>query len=150
MKRVLLIFLVVASLLFSSCYEEKYNVLPFEGKDVIMECTVNEKFDVVIEKRKDALYLSVLSPKEISGVSFSFSPEGDKMLSGDVSVPISKDSVFGIYALVSITELSESKMTSAVSNDGVGEISIEQSGLLYTLIFSNLDYYVEIKKLSII
>ena len=134
-KGAFILFLMLFSLLFSSCNGESYDILPFENKDVRAECTVNEKFDIVIEKRGSSLSLTVLSPKEISGVSFVFSEEGDKIISGDVSIPTSRKELYGIYSMASALTLKNDAMTSAVSRDGVGEISFDKDGLVYTLLF---------------
>ena len=163
MKRLFFVFIILISLIFSSCSKEKYQILPYENKDSVIECTVNDKFDAVIKRQNGDLSLSVLAPEEIRGISFVFSNSGDKMISGDVSIPVSRNELRGIYAIASIAELTEDTITSAVSRDSIGEISIEANGLLYTLFFSTdgaltdikitgdeLDYSVRIKSITVL
>jgi len=163
MKKAFFVFTVLISLVFVSCAEEKYHILPFENKDAVIECAVNDKFDAVIKKQNGALYLSILAPEEIKGVSFEFSPCGDKMISGDISMPVSRNELRGIYAIASVLELKEEAMTSVASKDGVGEITVEGDGLLYTLLFATdgtltdikilgneLDYSIHIRKITVL
>ncbi len=162
MKRLFALLLILISVIFVSCNREKYHILPFEGKDVRAECVINEKFDAIIEKSGDTLSLNVISPKEIGGISFVFSDAADKMISGEMSIPISREELYGIYTLASVFELNEEAMTSAVSRDGVGELSFSENGIDYSFFFGGegeiteiringkgLDYTVKISMLTV-
>ena len=51
MKRALILILLLCSILSGSgCKHQSYGIIPFENKNAIMECTVNNKFDVIIKK----------------------------------------------------------------------------------------------------
>lgn len=163
MKKAFIVFLALISLLFTSCSEEKYYILPFENRDAIIECTVNDKFSIEIEKCGGTLSLSVLSPDEIRGVSFIFSDSGDKMISDKIDMPVSRNELLGIYSVASVLELTEEAMTSAASKGGTGEIIIEKNGLTYTLIFASdgemtdigiigngLNYSIKVNKLTVL
>ena len=78
-------------------------------------------------------------------------------------VKITKATTNAYNAIASIAELTEDTITSAVSRDGIGEISIEANGLLYTFFFSTdgaltdikitgdeLDYSVRIKSITVL
>ena len=162
MKKAFFVLTVLISMVLASCAEEKYHILPFENKNAVIECTVNGKFDAIIKNMNGALSLSVLAPEEIKGISFVFSDTEDKMISGEISIPISRKTLGGIYAIASVPELSEEAMTSAVSKGGMGEISIEKDNLSYTLFFNTdgaltdikitgdgLDYIIKIKSISV-
>ena len=163
MKRAFLVFLILFSLFLISCNGDEYNILPFDTENIRMKCTVNGKFDIIAEKRGEGLSLSVLSPREIKGVSFYFSPERDTMTSGDMTIPVDRNELFGIYTIASVLELTENTMTTAVSRDGKGEISFYKNDILYTLHFDGeenitdieiygcgLDYSLKVKSIDTI
>lgn len=126
---------MLLSLIFLSCGEEKYGVLPFEGRDAQAICEVNEKFTVEICREGEVCTLTVIAPSEIEGVVFSFSDKGDCMMLDNTAVPVSRENMQGIYALASVFNINEAMMTSASSIDGTGMLCFIREDTEYTLQF---------------
>ncbi|MBQ9743729.1 MAG: hypothetical protein IJW19_01240 [Clostridia bacterium] len=137
MKRFFALFLIFISLFSISCKKETYNILPFENRNVYAECTVNGKFRIIIEKIGNDRYLRVLSPTELSGVEFFFSETESYVISGDIKIPTDRKQLDGIYALSSLFNINEAMLTSAVSENGKGNLTFQNEGCEYTLIFNN-------------
>jgi hypothetical protein len=57
--------------------------------------------------------LKILEPRALSSVSFVFEGEKALAVSKDVKIPLSKESLDGIYALLMVLCLKEEELTSA-------------------------------------
>ena len=140
MKRLFILLLCLFCLFLSSCGERDYGFLPFENKNVKAECEVNGKFTVIIDKTQNECSLTVVSPSEISGLKFTFSEDGDFIIADGMKLPFDRYQLKGIYALSSLFDIKEEAMISAVSKEGHGNITFENGGTEYLLIFDNDGY----------
>ena len=105
MKRSLLLFILIFSVFLLSCSGEKYGVIPFESKDASLECTVNEKFDLIISKTEEGCFLKVKSPSQLEGMVFSFYESGKTVIEENkVAYPNLVDSRDYIIKVVRIEE----------------------------------------------
>ena len=143
MKRALALLLFILCFFLASCGENKYGILPFEGKCVYARCEINGKFTVTVEKNHTGCCLKVISPSEISGLEFHFSEEGDYIISDSMKIPADRNSLSGIYAISSLFNIEEDAMTSAVSEDGCGSITFTSSFSEYLLIFDKKGYLTD-------
>ncbi len=149
MKRICLLFVIIVSILLISCSEEKYGVVPFEGKAATLECTVNEKFHVIISNSGDGCFLTVTSPSQLEGMIFSFRKSGEAFIESDgVKIPSDKAMLCGIYALASVFDLNEDMMVSALSENGRGNIRFQKGADTYTLVYDKHGFIREIKIVS--
>ena len=137
MKRFFALFLILISVFSFSCQKEIYGVLPFENRNVYAECTVNGKFRIIIEKTGNDRYLRVLSPTELSGMEFFFSETESYVISGNMKIPTDRKQLDGIYALASLFHINEAMLTSAVSENGKGNLTFQSEDCEYTLVFNN-------------
>ena len=146
MKRSLLLFILVFSAFLLSCRGEKYGVIPFESKDASLECTVNEKFDLIISKTEEGCFLKVKSPSQLEGMVFSFYESGKTVIESDgVKIPSAKNDLSGIYAMASVFDLTEDMMVSAVSEDGNGNLRFQKGNDTYTLVYDKHGFIRQVK-----
>lgn len=124
------------------CQNNHYGIVPFENKNVMMECNINDKFDVIIKKENDTLSLEVVKPFKIEGLVFVFSKKESYALSGEMQIPISKESYKGIFAIVSILNIKEEMSLSATSSGGNGIVEFLCDTGKYTFIYDNDGYLV--------
>ena len=126
-----------------SCGRPDYKILPFEGKNVYAECEINGKFTVIIKKEDFTCGMEIVSPSEISEIEFTFSETGDYVKSGDITMPLDRNLLSGIYALSSLFDIKEEAMISAVSKEGKGFIEFQNEAGAYTLIFDANGYITD-------
>ena len=143
MKKIMVILMLLAIIVTAcGCQNNHYGIVPFENKNVMMECNINDKFDVIIKKENDTLSLEVVKPSEIEGLAFVFSKEESYALSGEMQIPISKESYKGIFAIVSILNIKEEMSLSATSSGGNGIVEFLCDTGKYTFIYDNDGYLV--------
>ncbi len=118
MRRFLPVFLLVL-LLFCSCNEKK-DFLAYQQKNPVIECTVNEKFDLVIS-RGEIVTIAIKKPSEISSVYFEFEKSGGYVINEDLKIPLGRDSACGLYALSCCLSLENESIVS-VSDQGKNSI----------------------------
>ena len=146
MKKSCLLIAIVLSLFLLSCGSEKYGIIPFEGRDATLECTVNGKFDLVISKTDEGCFLRVEAPSRLRGTVFSFYKSGDVYIeSGKIRIPSSKNELCGIYSLASVFDLNEDMMVSAVSEGGNGNLRFQKGKDAYTLTYDKNGFIREVK-----
>ena len=146
MKRALVLILLLCSILSGSgCKHQSYGIIPFENKNAIMECTVNNKFDVIIKKEDNALSLEVRSPEEIKGMHFVFTEGESYAISGETKVPIDKSAYSGIYAIVSILNIKEEMSVSASSGDGHTSVIFSREGCSYSFNYDGKGYLISVQ-----
>jgi len=155
MKKILAAILMILCIPCAVGCNEKYGIIPFENKDVIAECCVNGRFDVIITKEGEATTIEVASPEEIGGLTFHFSKGESYVISGDVKIPITKSTYKGIYAIAFIFNIREDMALSATSQDGNGTVDFscqmgeysfiyDSKGYLYKVHIKSPDYEYEI------
>jgi hypothetical protein len=146
MKRYLLLFILAFSAFLLSCNGEKYGVIPFESKNASLECTVNEKFDLVISKTEEGCFLMVKSPSQLEGMTFSFYKNGKMIIESDgVKIPSTKNELCGIYAMASVFDIKEDMMVSAVSENGNGNLRFQKGNDTYTLVYDKHGFIRRVK-----
>ena len=120
-------------LLLCSCEQEK-DFLAYQNKSPKIECTVNEKFKLVIEKsEKTTIYVN--EPSELKSVKFELSEGESFAITDDLKIPISSASLGGIFALGNMLSLKESEITS-VKDEGKDSIVIFESSFgTYTVTY---------------
>ena len=114
MKRLALVILVIL-FAFVSCSQPTYGILKYQERDIVAQCLVNDNFRCILEKKQSALTLKILEPQALSSVSFA--------ISGEVKIPLSKESLDGIYALLMVLCLREEELTSAKEEEN-GEATL--------------------------
>jgi hypothetical protein len=145
MKRALILILLFFSILSGSgCKHQSYGIIPFENKNAIMECTVNNKFDVIIKKEDNALSLEVCSPKEIEGIKFVFTESDSYAFTEDTKIPIDKKAYSGIYAIASILDIKEEMSISASNNGHGASVIFIKDGRNYSFGYDSGGYLVSV------
>ncbi|MBQ7907009.1 MAG: hypothetical protein IJ309_03440 [Clostridia bacterium] len=112
MKRLILILLVLVFVL-SSCDRPTYGILEYQDRNIEAQCQINEKFKCILEKKEGELTLKILEPTELNTVSFVINDNGALAISKDIKIPLEKESIDGIYALVTVLCLNETELSSA-------------------------------------
>ena len=69
---------------------------------IAQDTIVNGKFTVIIKKEDFTCGMEIVSPSEISEIEFTFSETGDYVKSGDITMPLDRNLLLGIYALSSL------------------------------------------------
>lgn len=108
MKR-LLIPIFLLAILLCSCQRE-YNILTYQENEIVSECTINNKYDITITKCKDFLRLDIISPASLAGVSFEIKEGNAYAIKDDISIPIDKNSLRGICAILNCFSLKENEI----------------------------------------
>ena len=146
MKKILMfVLLLCITVAGSGCHSQNHKIIPFESKNVIMECTVNKKFNVIIEKEDNTLSLEVCSPKEIKGMKFVFTESDSYAFTEDTKIPIDKKSYSGIYAIASILNIKEEMSISASSNDHGASVIFIKDGCNYSFGYDSGGYLVSVE-----
>ena len=117
MKRAFYVVLLV--ILLCSC-NKKEDVLAYQQKNPTIECTVNEKFELVIS-RDDITTIRVKNPSEISALYFEFGQGYAYAINGDLKIPLDSSSACGLYALANCLSL-ESNSIVSVADQGKNSI----------------------------
>ena len=133
-------FLCVIVLLVTVCAvscagNSSYGILDYQKNDITAECTVNEKYNVIIVSKKDFRSLTVSSPKELCGVSFEYNGNECYAISGDIKIPFEKEKLGGIFALMGIFNLDEQCVKTVKSESGNGTIAFEDPLGTYIMTF---------------
>lgn len=130
MKRLFFILLLLA-FLFCSCAKEQ-NILSYQESNIIANCTINDKFNVNITKSEVALGLEVLAPTTLCGIMFEINKDGAYAIKNETKIPLDKDSLKGICALLNSFSLSEDAMTTVSLNN---VISFDTDYGIYTVTY---------------
>lgn len=141
MKKLLLIpFLLI--LLLASCKQE-YNILEYQENDVLANCTVNGKYNVNIIKCNDFLRLEILAPTNLKGISFKLTENDAYAIKDEIKIPLDKNSLRGICALLNCFSLTEEAITSVNQNN---VITFDTDYGLYTVAYgkNNLPEHIAI------
>lgn len=141
MKKLLLTSFMLI-LFLCSCHQE-YNILSYQENDIIANCTVNDKFNVNITKNNELLKLDILSPANLCGVCFEIVNDNAYAIKDEIKIPLNKDSLRGICALLNCFSLSEEAITTVSQNN---VIKFDTDYGLYTITYgeNNLPQYVMI------
>ena len=143
MKRIIGILMLITIITSAcGCQSNHYGIVPFENKNVMMECNVNDKFDVIIKKENDTLSLEAVKPSEIKGLTFVFGKTESYAVSSETKIPIAKESYKGIFAIASILNIKEEMSLSVTSSGGNGIVEFLCDTGKYTLIYDNDGYLV--------
>ena len=143
MKKLFFMMFLLA-FLFCSCANEQ-NILSYQESNIIANCTINEKFNVNITKNGDYLSLEVLSPATLCGIMFEMTSKGAYAIKDEIKIPLDKDSLRGILALLNSFSLSEDAMTTVSLNN---IISFDTDYGLYTVTYGENNLPQNIKILS--
>lgn len=143
MKRLLVVF-VVFLMFFCSCQSER-DFLAYQEKSPKIECTVNEKFKLVIEK-KECTYIYIKKPSELTSVYFELSENGSYAISNELKIPIDSSNLGGIFALGNALCLSEGEIISVTDENNTSIVTFENAYGTYTVIYGKnlLPSHIEI------
>ena len=130
MKKILLLILIFIIFLFS-CHRE-YGILSYQQNDVEAICTVNEKYTVKIVKSDDLKRMEVLFPDTLEGVFFEMQGENIYVIKEETKIPMSRDSLKGICALLNCFSLKEDFIIN-LSEEGVASFDTENG--IYTVTY---------------
>ena len=145
MKKILIfIILLCITVAGSGCHNQDYKIIPFESENAIMECTVNNKFNIIIKKEDNAIFLEVCSPKEIEGIKFVFTESDSYAFAEDTKIPIDKKAYSGIYAIASILDIKEEMSVSASSNGHGASVIFIKDGCNYSFGYDSGGYLVSV------
>lgn len=140
MKKIIcLCFSVVFCLTFISCTEREYGILFYQDNKITAECTVNDKYNIVITKDGANSSLQVVLPSEMQGVMFTYNGNECYAMLDEIKIPINKDDLKGIFALINIFSLDEGTITSAKIK-GEQSITFENTYGTYTMSFDDKGY----------
>lgn len=70
-------------------------------------------------------------------MEFFFSETESYVISGNMKIPTDRKQLDGIYALASLFNINEAMLTSAVSENGKGNLTFQSEDCEYTLVFNN-------------
>lgn len=160
MKKFTLI-LALFLLFLTGCRESSYDILPYQEKDLEALCVINEKYTVKLTKIGVRKGLVVLEPSTLSGVEIYYDDTGAYLVVEDTKIPVERENLKGIEALLSAFSLSEEYLVRANGND-VATLEFQSQDLYYTLTLgknrmpksiaiqgSGIDYRVEVKEIKI-
>ena len=124
MKRMIFILLLAAFLVLTSCAQARdYGILEYQDKSIEAECLINGEFLCILKKDKEEISLKILEPSALSEISFVRRADELYAQSGDIKIPVKKEQIDGIYAVISLFDLKEEELTGATDEDGAAVLS---------------------------
>lgn len=126
-----LILILALCIFFCSCHQE-YNILTYQEGNIEANLTINDKYTVNLTKTNDFLQLYVLSPSYLEGICFEISNDKSYAIKDEIKIPLDKNKLKGICAILNCFSLSEETITT-VSTDNV--ISFDTDYGLYTVTY---------------
>lgn len=126
-------YLLLIILLFCSCNEKK-DFLAYQQKNPIIECTVNDKFELIISKN-EVVKITVLKPSEINGICFEFNKNDGFVLSKDTKIPLDSSSACGLFALAGTLSLESEDIVSVSDHEGLSIVTFKNDLATYTLTY---------------
>lgn len=133
MKRLATVFLI--SIMLVSC-APRYDILSYQNGNIEAECEINGKYTVNIIKKEAFRSVQIISPNELSNISFEFDGSDWTARCDDISIPIEKEYLPGIRAISSVFDLEEGWITTASDEDGVGIVDFCSDGLSYLVSYN--------------
>lgn len=121
MKKLCLCFILLFTLCFLSCGKQSYGILSYQEKNIEAECTLNGEYKILIKKDGAKRSVSFLEPSSLCSVCFVY--ENDKIIgrAGEMEIPLNKESLDGVMAILGVFSLSEECLTYA-SGSGEGDV----------------------------
>ncbi len=116
MKKLACLLFILLALTFSSCLRQGYGILSYQEKEIYAECLLNGEYKIAVTKSNGEKTVSFLSPSSLSSISFT---EKDGKIIGrtsDIEIPLEKENLGGISAILSIFSLDEESLVSAVGD----------------------------------
>lgn len=131
MKKLALI-LAFFLLFITGCTEQSYDILSYQEKNLEALCVINEKYTARLVKSGDKRSLVILEPRELCGIEIYYDNEGAFLVSGDMKIPVERESLEGICAMLSVFSLEEEWLCKA---SGKEQAVLEfRTGELYYLL----------------
>ena len=138
-KIVCLCVLLIFCVTLMSCTQKEYGILFYQEGKITAECTINDKYKILITKDGDVSSLEILLPEELKGVRAEYNGNECYLILDEIKIPANKDNLKGIFALINIFSLEESAITSSKTK-GEGSITFENSYGTYIMSFDNKGY----------
>ena len=137
-----LIFALLILVFLCSC-EQNYDILSYQKKDIVANCTVNEKYEILITKKSELTSLEVLSPENMKGITFEFKKDISYAIKDDIKIPLNDENISGIYALSNVFSLEENAI-STVSTNNVVSFDFDNASYTVTYGENNLPLRIDI------
>lgn len=141
MKKLILISLLLV-FLFASCKQE-YDILSYQENTIEANCTVNDKYRIIITKNAERSSLRVLEPESMEGICFEVENGNAYAIKDEMRISVSKKSLEGICAILNSFSLDEESITTVKQNN---VISFDTEYGLYSVTYgeNNLPYHFSI------
>ena len=131
MKRLFFILLFFGCLCFLSCQRD-YALLDYQNGNLVARCRVNEKYTVEIDKTESGCTLTVLEPKNASGITFTVGERVFVSYDG-TEIEMEKGDLGGICALAGIFYQNKDSLVSATQKGEGSELTFQSDGCVYQI-----------------
>ena len=142
MKKLFCLLIIVGGFLLCACHNE-YNVLSYQEKNIIANCTVNDKYNIEITKNESGRKLTVLAPENLCGITFEIGETTSFAIKDNMKIPLNNQHIGGIFALSSIFSLNEGNLATVTENN---VLTFDDTSTVYTVTYgeNNLPLHIEI------
>jgi hypothetical protein len=133
MKRLFPLLLIF--LIFTVSCGTKYDILSYQEKSIRANCKINNKYEAVITKDEEHSSLKIISPKELFGTSFHLYKNEAYIEKDELKIPVNKDILKGISALVSCFSLNEAALTTVENQNKSSIVTFNSSNATYIVTY---------------
>ena len=133
MKR-LLFALILITFVFCSCNSE-LNFLAYQDTLVLLECVVNDEFELTFKKNDEQICIEISAPSELLGLTLDMQNGTIYANSSDFKMPLEYESAKGIYALFNMIQLQKEQITAVESADKCSIVTFESSFGTYIITY---------------
>ncbi len=146
MKKLCLLLLPLLAFFMLSCHKQSYGILSYQEKNIEAECTLNGEYKIIVTKVGEKSSVKFKEPSSLA--LFSFTEENGRIIAsaGELSLPISREELDGVCAILSMFSLSEECLVYAGSSDNgeVMEFSSETGNYKLTMGENDVPKRIEI------
>ncbi len=144
MKRFVCIIFVVL-MLFASC-NTKYDILFYQKYSITATCKINDAYTVEIKRTEELTSLEVLYPNQLKGAIFYTNQNEAYVQKDDLKIPVNKESLRGICALLSCFDLEEASITTVESENKSSIVTFACKSATYVVTYgqNKLPSFIEI------
>ena len=135
----------VALMLFASC-NTKYDILFYQKYNVTATCKINDTYTVEIKRTEELTSLEVLQPNRLKGTAFYTNQNEVYIQKDDLKIPVNRDSLRGICALLSCFDLEEASITTVESENKSSIVTYACKDATYVVTYgqNRLPSFIEI------
>ncbi|MBQ7760967.1 MAG: hypothetical protein IJ400_02820 [Clostridia bacterium] len=131
MKKLALV-IALFLLFLVGCQEQSYGILPYQENDLEAVCVINEKYTARLTKQGEKRSLTILEPESLCGIEIYYENESAFLVAEETKIPVKKESLCGIVALLSAFSLNEEHLVSATGTE-VATLEFQTEECYYTL-----------------